>query len=153
MSGRIIRQRRTFAVTACLLWLLGVEVLPNLHLASHDDHHTHAADGTIVHVSFGEHSHAHADGTVHADHDHDRTQRHETNDQLAIDAPSGHAAAGIAHHAIALHDPPPPVLAPIAIDRLTWQIEHAPTDHLVATTALRPSARGPPADRLTSITP
>src|SRR5687768_4644764 len=70
MRGRRTNARRKgFAVLACVLWLLGVEVLPALHLARHDDHHTHAADGAIVSVARG--SHRHDDGAVHADHDHD----------------------------------------------------------------------------------
>ena len=58
--------RRAVATIMCLLWLLGVEVLPNLHLSSHDaSTHEHTTAGTIVTVSFGSTAHAH-DGTVHS---------------------------------------------------------------------------------------
>jgi hypothetical protein len=155
MSGRITRasrhrRRATFAVAACVLWLLGVEVLPNLHLATHEADHTHEADGTIVRVSFGgTHSHG---GVTHADHDdhdvdqdrdhHDRDSKRR--DQLAIDVPA-HGAAGLAHRAIALHQPPPPVIAPLPVVRtMLWQ-EHEPNERLNVAYAARPAARGPPA--------
>ena len=52
------RHRRAIALMTCALWLLGVEVLPNLHLAFHHDDHTHAADGTIRGPQ-DEHEHGH----------------------------------------------------------------------------------------------
>ena len=115
-----------------MLWLLGVEVLPNLHLATHEADHTHEADGTIVRGSFGgTHSHG---GVVHADRD----------EQLAIDVPA-HGAAGIAHRAVALHQPSPPVTEPLAVTVVPRWIEHTPNERLLAADAARPAARGPPA--------
>ncbi|MEJ7601079.1 MAG: hypothetical protein WKG01_24460 [Kofleriaceae bacterium] len=157
MAGRTTsgRRRATFALTACVLWLLGVEVLPNLHLSSHDADHTHEPDGTIIRVSFSS-THTHADGTVHGDHDdreRARKPRRETRDQLALDVPSSHAASGIAHHALGIHQPPPPVVDPMAVDRLVWRDPRTPADHALDRTATRPQARGPPvAARLSSIT-
>jgi len=164
MSGRITRasrhrRRATFAVAACVLWLLGVEVLPNVHLATHEADHTHQADGTIVRVSFGG-THSHGGGVIHADHDdhdfdavdHDADHHEKRSDQLAIDVPA-HGAAGIAHRAVALHQPPPPELAPIAVDRLVWRDQLPPTDHELDRSAIQPQARGPPAAlRRSSIT-
>lgn len=152
------RQRRWLAATACLLWLLGVEVLPSLHLASHEDDHTHEADGTIVVVVAShdaEHAAAHAAERDHdhlhdraaADHDaRPRARRDRTDGPAAIElAPSAHAAAGIAHHAIALHRPPPPLLEPLDVLRAAWQIEHRPAARLHDDLHARPNARGPPA--------
>ena len=145
------RRRRWFAATACVLWLLGVEVLPNVHLAFHHDDHTHAADGTILH---DEHAHAHAHGHGHGHgHDHGaaapaehRPHRDRTDGASTIDhAASIHDAAGVAHRAIALHRPPPPLLEPLPVPRAAWRLEcepdRAPHDALRA----RPNARGPPA--------
>ena len=150
MTGRTTsrgRRRATFALTACVLWLLGVEVLPNLHLASHDADHTHEPDGTIVRVSFTS-THAHADGTVHRDHgdpDHEHGVRREVRDQLAIEVPGGHAASGIAHHARALHQPPAPVVDPTPLQQPLIFVERQPNARLALAHAAPPSARGPPA--------
>ena len=105
-------RRRALAALAILLWIAGVEVLPNVHLAAHDDDHTHAPDGTIVRVVF-EQPHRHDDGTVHAHGggdaggdvaDHGAAKRKRGSARLAIDeAPAHHAAAGLAHRAVALH--------------------------------------------------
>ena len=128
-----------------MLWLLGVEVLPDLHLAGHEADHTHEPDGTIVRTTFG--THAHADGVVHADHiDHEIERDHHRRhgDQLAIDHPA-HGAAGIAHRALALHQPATPLLAPLPIARAMLWLEREPNERLTAADAARPAARGPPA--------
>ncbi|MDQ3367368.1 MAG: hypothetical protein M3680_18240 [Myxococcota bacterium] len=167
MNGHRPRHRRTYAITAALLWLLGVEVLPNLHLATHRDDHTHVAGGTLVVVTFDEHRHAGGHG---ADHDDDHHHPHEHHDdpdharagaaataapavhrdrarraKLAIESPaSGHQAAGIAHHAIALHQPPPPALAPYVVPLVSAWRHAAPPDRIDITRTARPAARGPP---------
>lgn len=145
--------RRWIAATACVLWLLGVEVLPNLHLAAHADDHTHAAGGAIVRVSLHEtHEHRHADGRTHAhaagEHEHAdgaRAHRRTIDAEQYQSAPSGHAASGIAHRAIALHRPPPPLLEPLPVDRAAWPIAAARDDRFTGARAIRPTARGPPA--------
>jgi hypothetical protein len=182
-----------------VLWLLGVELLPDLHLAFHDDRdHTHAADGTIVRVEHERghghgrghgHSHAHDSGHGHG-HSHSldaapeagvpravvgpRSDQHPRpivepvsraeapraalgtpphadasadDAQPAIDNQRGsdHAASGIAHHAIALHRPPPPLLEPLAVLRAAWRVELASDDQISHAPLARPTARGPPA--------
>jgi hypothetical protein len=156
------------AVATCVLWLLGVEVLPNLHLATHDEHHTHAADGSILGDGDGDGDHDHDHAAIAEDHHH----HHDHHGALAAEAPtvlaelapdphapepgdspvpaiehrsSGHAAAGIAHHAIALHRPPPPLLEPLSALRTASQIELAPDLQVSHAPLARPNARGPPA--------
>lgn len=120
-------RRRSFAISAVLLWLLGVEVLPSIHLATHTHDHTHAADGTMI---FEHHE---------LDDDHDGPS------QLAFDhVPHGHAAAGIAHHATALHQPPPPILTPVTAPIAETWTHAAPTARVSIAHASRPTARGPP---------
>jgi hypothetical protein len=183
-----------------LLWLLGVEVLPNLHLAAHRDDHSHTADGSIIALGRG-HDHEHARDNDHdhehgpgGDHDHhhedddelaalgvahehvdleyvdpwldhaeadagdlaierervatdDTTERHLTHrGQLVLDdeLPPGHAALGIAHRALALHEPPPPELAPVAMPHVATWTYGAPNERLTSAERARPSARGPP---------
>lgn len=160
MAGRR-RPRRAFALATCVLWLLAIEVLPNLHLGRHDDHHTHADDGTIVRLD-DDHDHGHGyshghaiDGAArdddhdvdHADDDHadDDHADHDLPDQPAIDhLPRGHAAGGIAHHITALHQPPAPPLAPVDVERMEWRVAAEPQaiTHRIGLT--RPSARAPP---------
>lgn len=51
--------RRHLAIVACLLWLAGVELLPAIHQARHDElaPHRHDNGGMVVTVSFGEAPH------------------------------------------------------------------------------------------------
>jgi hypothetical protein len=118
-----------------MLWLLGVEVAPAIHLARHHEDHTHDANGAVV----VEHQHG---GHAH----HHRVRRsHPTRPQLAIDEPrSAHHAAGFAHHAVALHDPPPPILEPIEVARVAIDVEHVLTDRPASSMLAEPKARGPP---------
>ena len=151
MVGSRSRRRRGFAASACFLWLLGVEVLPNLHLAFHDDDdHTHASTGMIVKVSFNE-PHDHGDG-IHTHDEHDASaisasdSKRKASDQVAIGQfETNHAAAGLAHHALALHRPAPPLIAPLPVDRLILWVSDAPIERPVLASTTRPSARGPPA--------
>ena len=146
-------RRRAFAAITCLLWLLGVEVLPNLHLASHDaSTHEHAPSGMIVTVTFGTATHAH-DGSVHSHDAADRaaeltkaTAAERSRDELAIDDPvSTHTATGLAHHATALHAPPPPLLAPLPVVRLVTNVNALPAGRVDVAFVATADARGPPA--------
>lgn len=125
---------------ALLLWLLGTEVLPNLHLAFHGDDHTHGAHGEILaYEQRLAHALAHAEGKSH-DGDHRRT----THDgELQLDAPA-HAAAGIAHRALALLDPPPPITTPIATPHAESWTYASPNARIATAPIARPTARGPP---------
>lgn len=131
------RPRRALALATCVLWLLAVEVLPNLHLAEHDHHHTHAADGTIIQLPA-------AEAALDAD-DHDDDDDDGDPSQAALDhAPLGHAAGGIAHRIAALHQPPAPLLAPIDVARMVWRVAAAPRTAVYRIGIARPTARGPP---------
>jgi hypothetical protein len=151
------------AICAAVLWLLGVEVLPNLHLAVHQDDHSHASDGAIVahahHEFDADYERArrerdaarrhdvtahHDDGDSHDERDDDKRNRGPS--QLAFDdALDGHAAAGIAHHATALHQPAPPITNPLAVPHAeTWRYAE-PNDRIASARATRSTARGPPA--------
>jgi hypothetical protein len=125
------------------LWLLGTQVLPNLHLGTHRADHTHDANGFIVSHSDDDelerlHQLAHERSGRPCSHEKPRKQN-----QLAFDRVP-HAAAGLAHHANALLDPPPPITSPVAAPHVeTWR--HAePNARVSSTHAARPSARGPP---------
>lgn len=122
--------RRRLALFACLTWVLAVVGLPALHEAHHDADHTHTAAGTIVHQ--------------HDAHGHHVKKAKRNLPRLAIDHPieSGHQAAGVAHHAIALHQALPPALPPVV------ELEATITPPLLELPRIsigtQPSARGPP---------
>ena len=130
------------------LWLLGTQVLPNLHLGTHRDDHTHAANGTIV--SHGEHDdelerlHRLAHEQSGRPCGHAPAKQSRKQNVLAFDRVQlGHAAAGIAHHATALLDPPPITTPVAALHAETWC--HAdPNARESIAHAAPPSARGPP---------
>lgn len=168
MRGRRHRRRRAFALSVAVLWLLAVELLPNLHLAFHHDDHTHR-DGAIVatrrplvvvsngHTHAGDHDH---DGAA-ADHQHgdrvaelearllaheQQAPRRRRTPQLAFDeAPSGHTAGGIAHRDLALQQPPPPLLVPVSAPHADLWVHAVPVDRPFSVDTRRPTARGPPA--------
>jgi hypothetical protein len=160
--SRHLRGRRAYALFACVLWLVGVEVLPNLHLAFHDASapHEHTATATVVIVSYATVDHRHADGTVHshAASLEDLPQlerspapprarpRHRDRGQLAIERPAEtHAATGLAHHALALHEPPPPLLDPVAPLPIGTDVVFALHGRPAIAFAGSALARGPPA--------
>ena len=132
----------------CLLWLAGVELLPALHQAGHADAapHTHANDGMVITVSFGDAPHRHDDGSVHR-HDDARVrygavkpkqdERSRLRDQLDH-------AGGLAHHAVALRATPPPITSPVPVDRLVTFVEPAAVRVLASATVPEAAARGPP---------
>lgn len=146
--------RRTYAALLCLVWLLGIEVLPNVHLASHASRpHEHAADGTIITVSFDAHSHG---DVVHSHASHPSRDSNASRDSrtsrarsragvLALEqAPDTHAASGLTHRAAALHASPPLILDAVPVDRVEHVARYARTGRdAVAPIATR-DARGPP---------
>jgi hypothetical protein len=124
------QRQRVLAILACMLWLLGVEAFPAIHLAHHEADHSHDAMGTIVH---------------HGDHDHTApTAPKRDLEQLAIDHPvePGHQADGIAHHAVALHQPAPPQLP--AVIRIATADTFALALISAGARIVATAARGPP---------
>lgn len=136
MRTGIGNRRRRIARLACLVWLLAVVGLPALHEAHHAADHSHAADGAIV-------SHRH---DAHGHHvSAERTTARRAPRQLAIDHPvePGHQAGGVAHHAIALHQPEPPAIAPAP--RVELERDAPILRSHASSFVAHPSARGPPA--------
>ena len=155
MKGMRAQHRRRAAAALCaLVWLLGIEVLPNLHLAFHDPStHTHTPAGMIVTVTFGEPAHTHAAGSIHSHDAADRAielasaaDRARHNDKLAIDvALVVHDATGLAHRATALHAPAAPLLAPLPAVRLVTNVIASPVGRACVAFVATSDARGPPA--------
>lgn len=141
-----------------MAWLLGLELLPNLHLWHHDPAgHNHASTGMIVTVRFGPTveltPHWHRDGGYHDPvSTRSRVQAHAPGQQhrhhAMLQAPhrdgSDHVATGLAHRATALAAAP--AMVPIPIRSVLRDVELAlrTSSTLCALDALAPSARGPP---------
>jgi hypothetical protein len=173
-SARTRATRARLALVACVLWLGGVEVLPALHQARHDQLAPHRHDaGSLVQISFEDTTHRHPDGSIHwVD---PRVPRGSARGSFRKQAPSvRHAdappagdaqvhrdapaqrdgslrgidvsghAEGLAHHAAALAPAPPPVTTPLPIDRRPRLVAVARVDQLVASDPIAASARGPP---------
>ena len=161
--------RRTYAALLCFVWLLGIEVLPNVHLAQHDRPHTHAADGTVIVVTFDRdvEPHRHADGTFHShaaieasaagenaaasekaasiEHARAHRDRRSRRGVLAIEhAPDTHAATGLAHHAAAIHAAVSPIVDAAPIDRVESDARYPETGRDVVALIATRDARGPP---------
>jgi hypothetical protein len=141
-------RRAQLAIVACVLWLVGFEGLPALHLATHDDAapHVHAADGTVIHVSFG--THRHADGSVHADHDlkemTDGHVRHSHSHDPGVRELHGHADGAIGHRGIAAIPSPPPITKPLPIDRRPTIVAAIVAATPISASTPVAAARGPP---------
>ena len=138
MGGR--RTARTLALVAAVLWLAGIELVPNLHLALHASlaAHTHDGDTTVFAP------HHHADGSEHrvvmrAGH---RVHARGTHD-LALELE--HGAHSLAHHAAALQPAPAPLLVPLPIDRRPLLAAAIAIIEPSSRVVPRAMARGPPA--------
>ena len=123
-----MRRRVLLTLVVAMVWLLGVEVAPNLHLALHDvlAAHVHEGDATIF-----EH-----DGHTH------RIAKHRSAHDLALELE--HGAHALSHHHVALHPAPVPVLAPLPVNVAPTIVEHAAIIEPRSRALVRAIARGPP---------
>ena len=146
-SVTVVRSRRTrarLALIACVLWLVGVEIMPGLHEALHDHlaAHTHDGGGMVVKVSFGsEPTHRHADGTIHRGADPRPGKQRDTllGNLLA------HGQNSLEHHAAALQPTAAPIVHPLPVDRRPTTVVAVAAPTLVSRSVPEAAARGPPA--------
>lgn len=142
---RVRSTRARLAVTACVLWLTGVEGMPALHEAMHDRLAPHRHDhGSIVTVSFEDTTHRHPDGTIHYVAPKSRATHRARPDGQPQASNRAQHADGLAHHAAALAPVPPPLTEPLPVDRRPSWLAVARTLELVARDRLAATARGPP---------
>jgi len=123
MSRRVL-----LALMGVVLWLGGVELTPNLHIALHASlaEHTHDGDSVIF-----EHAHAHRAQTL-------AERRHELALRLE------HGAHSLAHHHIAMQPAAPPLLAPLPVDRRPVFLQELAIIELHSRVVPRAKARDPP---------
>lgn len=163
-----LARRITLAWIGIALWLGGVELMPNLHLAMHArlEAHVHDGDRTIYlhHHSddiFVEHG---ADDDLDAEVDehgnvvpeemahpsragHDNIERADhalshAEHELALRLE--HGGHALAHHALALHPAPPPALAPLPFHRYLTVAPHVAIIEPGSWSVPEAAARGPP---------
>jgi hypothetical protein len=162
------RQRR-LAVAACLLWLLGHQVLPDLHLATHAwlAPHQHEGDTPrrVLTVTFADGARAsaapaHRHGTV----EHRHAARTAPATPAVPAAPGGgptigdpaersagpdlgHGGRSLAHRTLAIAAPAPAVVAPAPASWHLWHERIDVADGASWRPVIAAAARGPPAAR------
>ncbi|HEY1816770.1 MAG TPA: hypothetical protein VGG74_30695 [Kofleriaceae bacterium] len=138
--------RRRIALALCVLWIVGFEVMPWMHVAMHDRiaPHYHDANGTTIYIAesdpipAGGHVHTHVYPRLPGHHD-----KHDDRFARLVGA-LHHGKDTLAHHGIAVPAPPPVWTQPLPVDRrpitLAAEVVLAPRslDPLAAV------ARGPP---------
>ncbi|HUQ06474.1 MAG TPA: hypothetical protein VM261_28420 [Kofleriaceae bacterium] len=148
------RRRRRLAVMACLVWLLGVEVLPDAHLATHAWLPAHKHDGDAP-VSTELAVTVHADSTAAWAHAHDGmlhqhgAARHADRDRDGIGrsepAPApGHGQHSLAHHALALAAPAPAIAHSLPVEHVVVPVHHVVTQLVAIAPPPDAAARAPP---------
>ena len=130
------------AIAACVLWLVGFEAMPWLHVAYHDElaPHVHTADGQIVLVTGEAPAHRHADGTIHRDAPVSSHRHRGSTPGYGLD----HGSNSLAHHGVAAIPAPPLLHKPLPIDLRPTTVAIAPTGIPTQAQALAATARGPP---------
>jgi len=138
--------RARMALAACVLWLVGVEVMPALHEVMHGQLAPHRHDnGSIVTVSFEDTTHRHPDGSIHFVTPRARPVHKPARDGRPHATDGTPHADGLAHHAAALLPPLPPITQPLPIDRRPSSLAVARSALLVTRDPVAATARGPPA--------
>jgi hypothetical protein len=154
---RSARTRARLALTLCVLWLAGFEVLPWMHIALHEHlapHHHDASGATIFDdhdAEVDEHA-AHHDDDDDLDaevdehgapvHHHDRHAHADAEARLA--AALEHGQHSLAHHGIAVPTPPPVLTQPLPVDRRATYLVATATAEPPSFSPGRAVARGPP---------
>jgi hypothetical protein len=141
--------RRVWAARCALLaWVVGLELLPNLHLWHHRPQtHSHTAGGTQWVVKRGDTElapHVHRDGSLH-DPVQDLSVGTSEGSKLRAASESQHRADGLAHRALALMPAPLPPRLPERTMCSDIVIALPQSETLCQPDELAPSARGPPA--------
>jgi hypothetical protein len=124
-------RRRRLAMFATVLWLVGFEFAPLLHVALHDHlgHHHHDAGGAVI---------ADHDDDAHADDEGDAaTPTH-------VEAALAHGRHSLAHHGVAVCPPAPAITKPLPVDRRATFVAAIATIDPISLDPLAAKARGPP---------
>lgn len=144
-----VRQRQ--AIAALVLWVLGIELLPGLHVAAHallPAHHHGDADAKAWRVTETKRPDLVARGSQCHDHGGDSGHCHEQPAEAPDedgDSPLEHGAGSLAHGQLALAAPPPPPILPRGTACSHVDVVGAPAFAARATAPRTVRQRGPPA--------
>ena len=160
-----LARRVTLAWIGIALWLGGVELMPNLHLAMHAhlQAHVHEGDRTIYLHRRDELFDEHADDLDAEIDEHGNIgpARDDLEADAALEAGEAaprelsraehelgvrleHGGHALAHHAIALHPAAPPALAPLPFHRHLTEAPHIAIIEPGSWSVPEAAARGPP---------
>jgi hypothetical protein len=143
--------RRRIALALCVLWLVGFELMPWMHVATHDRiaPHYHDANGATIYVASesaipaGAHVHTHVYPRLPEKH------RGKPDYSLArLASALAHGDHTLAHHGIAVPVPPPVRLEPLPVDRRPLTLARDVAFEPATRDPLAAVARGPPRDAL-----
>jgi hypothetical protein len=141
-----------------VLWILAIEVMPNLHLATHDrmPHH-HDASGAIVldtpvdAPAISRHVHTHvfpyisrAEATALASGRAKKPPSRKRRSEHGWKAPLDHGDNSFAHRTAAVKSPDRAVTTPISVGFVATYVVCEKPGILYSIAAARPRARGPP---------
>jgi hypothetical protein len=163
--------RRRIALVLTILWIVGFELMPWLHIALHDHlpHHHHEANGADIvddhdgevdeHLAddhdaeVDEHAADHDDDhdaevdehgvPVHVAHSH--AHHHDDDAEVALLRALAHGRHSFAHHGIAVPAPGPVVTTPLPVDRRPITLAVIEQPPWLSAPVPEASARGPPA--------
>lgn len=141
------RRRRALAIVTALLWVLGYEVGPSLHLGAHDAAHDHVggatvAVGPVVRVlRAGEHSHA---GVIHRHADASDVRGPDSDPAVGGGPSTPHGEHSAAHRDLGFGAPLPALVAPLPVAPPAIAVVHHARDAVADAVAPPAAARGPP---------
>jgi hypothetical protein len=138
--------RRRIALALCVLWIVGFELMPWLHVATHDRiaAHYHDVNGATIYVvsesaiPAGAHVHTHV---------YPQLPEHRHKPDFSLKRLAGVLAHGdhaLAHHGIAVPVPPPAWLTPLPVDRKPLTLAREIAIEPISRDSLAAVARGPP---------
>jgi hypothetical protein len=140
-----VRQR--IALALCVLWVVGFELMPWMHVAMHERiaPHYHDANGTTIYLAEGApepaggHVHTHVYPRLPEHH-----AKHKPDGQSRLVGALHHGENTLAHHGIAVPVPPPVWLTPLPVDRRPLTLARVVAHEPISREAVRAVARGPP---------
>lgn len=153
--------RPRIALVLTIVWIVGFELMPWLHIALHEHlpHHHHDANGADIvdddhDAEVDEHA-AHHDDDVDAEVDehgapvhlaHSQAHHHPSHDaEVALLRALAHGRHSFAHHGIAVPVPAPVITTPLPVDRRPITLAVVEQPAWISAPLPEASARGPPA--------
>ncbi len=144
--------RARIALVACVLWVVGFELVPLVHVAVHAYLAPHRHEGGVIVAVEMEDRDAEVDEhgepvVPAAADDTPAPTRHAPDPHARLARALGHAHGSMAHHDLAVTAPAVPLHAPLPVDRRPSSVAIASVATPVSASVPSAAARGPPARR------